>query len=279
MTMNKQDDKALAEDHAFIQSLYDDVLNHDKERSDHPSEQLNQRILAKAHKAVGTKPILCLDETSTPLTNNKEATLSQATKHQKKTAWYYPLATVASLLLVAILVKHQLYNPMTPIDEIDSLVMMEPIVGTKQSKSSTPPAEMIRPSATRSLFKKEKQISELNIAFVEGQRENKMLQLAAVSTQQRTRKSKQHAKIESVNTSFSIILSHEKYKSMQAQSTQKTLYWQLQHENSSTYIIELFNTATSSTFYRLDKKRFRLNKKDKNRKNSFSEIIYIVDKE
>lgn len=290
MTINK-DDKVLTEDQAFIQSIYDDISHHHEDEFKQPSEQLDQRILAEAHKAVGAKPMLCNDETSIQLPANEEPKLSQVAKRRKKIAWYYPLATVASVLLVAILVKHEQYSPMNPLYEIDSIAMMEPIVHTKQSKSSAPPAErslqvssdqMMHSLTTQQAYKKEQRVSKSDIAFAEREIENKMLQLASAkdsfSSTQSTMKSKVYSKSETISTPSSArSLSHERYEILHAQSMQKTLYWRLKHENGRSYLIELFKTESSSLFYRLDKKSFQLSKSDKNRKYSFKEIIYIAD--
>jgi hypothetical protein len=61
MTTNKQDDKSLEDDQDFIQSLYDDLCVNNGDTAtqtvieyptDQQSEQLDQRILEAAHKAV-----------------------------------------------------------------------------------------------------------------------------------------------------------------------------------------------------------------------------------
>jgi len=73
-------------------------------------------------------------------------------------------------------------------------------------------------------------------------------------------------------------LSHEEYKALQAQSQQKTLYWLLQQENDSSYVIELFKTEQTSVFYRLNKNSFQLNKSGEDKKQPFAKIIYIAEK-
>jgi hypothetical protein len=74
------------------------------------------------------------------------------------------------------------------------------------------------------------------------------------------------------------VLSHEKYKALQAQSKQKTLYWLLQQENDSNYLIELFETEQTSVLYRLNKNSFQLNKSSEDKRQTFAEISYIAEK-
>jgi hypothetical protein len=83
-----------------------------------------------------------------------------------------------------------------------------------------------------------------------------------------------------LNSSLSpTILSYEKYKTLQAQSQQKTLYWLLQQETDSSYVIELFITEQTSIFYRLNKNSFQLNKSSEDKEKPFAEITYIAENE
>ena len=374
MVTNKQDDKALAEDQAFIQSLYDDLSDQNgDDATEQPSEQLDQRILAAAHKAVAAKPTQHIDEISSRQTSDNVQKLSHPANKPKKMAWYYPAATAASVLLVVTIVNHQLSAPINPVYEAP-LASMDHITKAKQSESLAPPAAKMdlrtssdktaRTLAAQQAFREETLVGESDVAFVESdlpliasvevpvsankeamksstieqqskaaiaseplartaqqsteaesviaaakpqpslaaEQETKTDMLASndlttamqkqmlvEQTQQKRRlaaKAKREPSVkgrqlskQKLNSPLSpAVLSHEKYKALQAQSKQKTLYWQLQQENDSSYVIELFKTEQTSVFYRLNKNSFQLNKSSEDKRQPFAEITYIAEK-
>jgi hypothetical protein len=93
MSNNSNDDKTLRDDEAFIDALYQ---GHGVSLTEQPSIKLDQQVLAAAHKAVNAKPSLVL-------------------KHKK--AWYFPIASAASMLLVFSLVLNQQELTQTSLNE------------------------------------------------------------------------------------------------------------------------------------------------------------------
>jgi len=95
---NVNESKVLA-DQAFIDALYQDVAKECVDNSpndEQPSAELDQRILAAAHKAVIAKPQL--------VENKKRAQLSP---------WFTTIAKAASIILVVTLVIDQMDYPLT----------------------------------------------------------------------------------------------------------------------------------------------------------------------
>jgi len=91
-------DKALANDEAFMNALYTRVDN--AEVDEQPSDELDQRILAAAHKAVAHSPVERRPE-AIALSSVKNI------KRKKLSTWYVSLASAASLVLVVSLVVNQ----------------------------------------------------------------------------------------------------------------------------------------------------------------------------
>ncbi|MFT6986628.1 MAG: hypothetical protein ACJAT7_002469 [Psychromonas sp.] len=321
MTTNKQDDQALADDQAFIQSLYDDLSDQaGDDATEQPSELLDQRILAAAHKAVATKPTRQIDATPSRQTNDNVEALKHPAVKRKKMAWYYPAAMAASLLLGVTIVNHQLSGPINPAYE-GTLASVDHISRSKQSESlvaSVTELDLSRSSdkSARSLgaqqtFKEEMIAGGADDAFAESEMpliasvqapliaDKKMMKsrskaetasavqkrtdtesvIAATKSKHAPSAKEQLLSKQGLNSPLSpTALSHKEYKALQAQSKQKTLYWLLQQENDSSYVIELFTTEQTSLFYRLNKNNFQLNKSSENKKEPFAEIIYITEK-
>jgi hypothetical protein len=146
MTTNKQDEKSLEDDQGFIQSLYDDLCVNNSDTAtqaviehptDQPSDQLDQRILEAAHKAVEVPSQLIdfsIQQTSNDVTSSQHLTNNiDPVVKRKKIAWYYPMATAASFLLVLTIVNHQLNGPINPIYE-EQLVSMDKKSISQQSE-------------------------------------------------------------------------------------------------------------------------------------------------
>jgi len=347
MATNKQDDKALTDDQAFIQSLYDDLSDSQGENPTvQPSEQLDQRIIAAAHKAVATKatttkaittkavatnPAQQIDEASSRETGDNIPGLNPpANNKRKKMAWYYPAAMAASVLLVVTMVNHQLSDPINPAYQAP-LVSMDNMSRSEQSESLAAPVakKALRTASEQTLrsfaaqlaltdkMLVEELVEESDDAFFEsGQTliasveapvlaDKKAFRNGAVKLQSKAEKATEPfsktiqqsadaglvmaAKVkaassvkgqqlseEKLNSLLSpTALSHEEYIALQAQSQQETLYWLLQQDNDSSYVIELFKTEQSSLFYRLNKNDFQLNKSIDDKKLPFAEIIYM----
>ncbi|WP_028865623.1 hypothetical protein [Psychromonas aquimarina] len=374
MATNKQDDKALAEDQAFIQSLYDDLSEHNGDyTAEQPSEQLDQSILAAAHKAVKARPTLHIEKTSSRQTSDKKQELNRPADKRKKIAWYYPAATAASFLLVGLIVNHQLSVPINP-EYRAPLVSMDHITKAEQSESlAAPAAEMeldtfsdqeVLPAAAEQAFKEEMLIGESDDAFAESEQQLTASVEVPVSAYKKSMKSSPAqlqskaevageisagAVLQSTEAEFAVaaakpqpsiaaekeakadmlasndlttemhkqmlaeqaqqqrrqaakaklapaakdrmlskqtfkpplfpaVLAYEEYKSLQEQSKQKTLYWQLQQETDSSYVIKLFKTEQTSVFYRLNKNSFQLDISSEDKKRPFAEITYTAEK-
>ena len=135
MSNDKEHDKSLADDEAFIESLYQQLPE------EPPSAALDQRILAAAHREVDAKPQLV----------------------QKRPAWLKPLASAATVLLVVSVTVHQIFDPgfstslfspsdemvddfnlseerMSEADVVEPTLLSEPAV--KAEKAQQPLAEM-----------------------------------------------------------------------------------------------------------------------------------------
>lgn len=86
--MTNKQSKQQDDEQAFIDSLYTELAD------EQPSEQLDQRILAAAHKAVASQPVG-----------------QTATTPKKRKSWFFPVATAASLLLMLTLFDSQMHSP------------------------------------------------------------------------------------------------------------------------------------------------------------------------
>lgn len=82
-------DKQLNDDEALIQSLYDDLAAQDSSSADYPSKAADDKILAAAHRSVRSSPKIVIT----------------------KRAWYVPVASAASVILVVSLFFNQLQDP------------------------------------------------------------------------------------------------------------------------------------------------------------------------
>ncbi|MFT6925313.1 MAG: hypothetical protein ACJAZP_000893 [Psychromonas sp.] len=305
MVTNKQDDKALTEDEAFIQSLYDDLSDHKTEhQTDQPSEALDQHIIKAAHKAVETNPAPSIDKA-----------LNRPAPKRRKVAWYYPVAMAASVLLVVTMVNHQLSGPIyeTPsvlMDNMESSEQSESLVASLAEKNlSTASDQTLRSSGAQPALTDKILIKESDAAFFE--RDQALIASAvspdkkaiieeqsktAIVTAPLTAKIQQSElvmtskaeggpsvkeKLLSKQQANSLLsptaLSHEEYKALQAQSQQKTLYWSMQQEDQRSYVIKLFKTEQTSVFYRLNKNSFQLKQSRDDKSQPFAEIIYIAE--
>lgn len=354
MTTNKQDDKALAENQAFIQSLYDDLTDQNDDATEQPSKQLDQHILAAAHQAVAAKPTRHIDATSNRQTGGNVQELSQPVNKRKKMAWYYPVSMAASVLLVVTIVNLQLSDSINPAYKAP-LASRDKMTSSKQSESLVASVaeidlrifsdEALHPEVSQQAFKEEMLVGESDDAILESElpliasvvvpvsankksmkssmtaqqtksettseplaratqqsteakadmlasndlttaTQEKMIaeqaqqnrSLAAKAKREPSDKDKLISK-QKLNVPLSpTVLSYDKYKALQEQSKQKTLYWLLQQENDSNYVIELFKTEQISVLYRLNKNSFQLNKSSEDKSQSFEEISYIAEK-
>ncbi len=88
MSNDNEKEQSLAEDEAFIDSLYDRLSD------EATPADLDQRILAAAHREVSAKPQLV----------------------KKRPVWLKPLASAATVLLVVTVSLHQIFDPGNSLD-------------------------------------------------------------------------------------------------------------------------------------------------------------------
>lgn len=346
MTTKKQDDQAMAEDQAFIQSLYDDLSlektdNINDGEMDHPSVALDRRILDAAHKAVADNSALqqndTIDTKNKPKNDNVK-TLPIPTKTGKKIPWYFSVATAASVLLMVTVVNNQLSAPNNPIFDspsisVDSMINSkqndtskqlealesselvmaenrlnkstsafadsqfveieseEVLAFEKENAVSSPTIEQdaVNSTSARQLFLANKQAveaeSQLSKNIASAKREKRAIEEKQAKQSLSTKKA-QAILIEDNQLSTqklsahltAVNLSNEKYKILQAESHLSPIYWSLQQETESSYIIELLTTEQASVFYRLNKNNYQLNDTMINEKHEFSKIINLSKK-
>lgn len=250
MKMNEQNDKTLAEDEAFIQSLYTQL--EDNQHVTAPSADLDQRILDVAHAAVDIKPTSDIHDTMP----------TQRIKKQKKMAWYYPVTMAASVLLVVSLVTRQFDPtevglPSTQMNQDNSLRVLPTL-----ENSSNKVAKALVQDKNNAIIARKRIEKEHSVALTT------QPPLYALSTQ---------SSVATQNKNIGLtaaLLSVQQHKALQIQSRQQPLYWLLKQESRHYYVIELFTTTTTSTLYRLSKSRFFITK-NTNKKQLFSEIMVI----
>ncbi len=263
---NKQQDKQLLEDQAFIDSLYQELADEtDNPAEEQPSAQLDQRILAAAHKAVTTEQIL---------------------KAQSKKSWFYPIATAASAILMITLVGHQIYSPVTENFEMPlALTESAPAVDNEvaEMETSLDAAQF----ASDTLFVSDEE--EINTAMAAAKMQppaakEAALQIAKQAKQSKAKRSsmKKEDKIEALKSipeqqklspaTKPLPLTTKQYLALKAESQLHTLYWILMLETETSYIIELQNRDNPKTFYLLQKQQFMLDDIKSSVPKPFSDI-------
>ncbi len=284
MATNKVNEKELKQDQAFIQSLYDDLAEQNSEDGSQqltdvqPSELLDKRILAAAHKAIN----------SAPAASKNGAVKTVNSKTPKQAEWFYPATMAASVLLVVTIISHQFYNPnvqvfdaplasthsMSKFDESQSDEMLSesemPLLAAVQTAEPSLKRSSAESAAKMESFKADKQIIKEKVSK----------QGAAKAKDSQTEKSREQLRSRALLTP--IEMSFEQLKTLRAISYQNALYWILQQENADSYLIELFIVDQSPIYYRLNKNEFNIDKRvlsqqTKYNKQPLSAIRYNKD--
>lgn len=287
MTTNKQD-KTLTEDQAFIQSLYDEVSDQDSDDlTEYPSKQLDHAILEAAHKAVS--------ETPSDQQSNVQSLQPKANK-RKKIAWYFPLATAASVLLVITVMNYQLNGPTNPVLEtastIDSTTQIKPNT-PEMTSAQTMESDMFivdvsdkQATKVQALTSSDKRLMSRSHE-VEQPTKSKMSsspraeeEQAVSATQFLARNALKHEVLskENMNSLESpTLLTYQHYQDLKSLSKDKKLYWRLRKKDKTSVVIELFQSEQASIFYQLNKDIFQLDESQSKKEKTFDEIIYRLE--
>ena len=275
---NKQQDKQLHEDQAFIDSLYEELaVETDKPKQEQPSEQLDLRILAAAHKAVASKP-----------------TLQNKPQNKKNRNWFYPIATAASAILMITVVGHQIYSPVTenfemPLSLTDSVVssdsnrqtfstneitemdtsFFEPQLASEASFVSEEERATTGKHAVKMQAPAEKQIT---LKASQQAKQSKAKRSSMKQDAEITAKKRMQEKQKVYPATKPIPLTKQQYLALKSESEQQSLYWTLLLETEANYIIELQHFDNQKSYYLLHKQKFQLNNTKKSAPKLFSEI-------
>ena len=277
---NKAQNKQLAEDQAFIDSLYEN-LSSDSDDAEQTSGQLDQRILAAAHKAVGSKPVL-----------------SKTLPNKKNKKWFFPIATAASAILMITLVGHQIYSPVSDKFKMPTAVQLNtPVLENNSSMQVSREMAQMDVIILGDILAKELHSSNEEELVSQGTilaKKSRPSSLAEMQDKQQTQQRKvkrrtaklsnlqeqakfemlESAKIKSVINSINTPtkLTEDAYLTLKHQSEQRPLYWTLVHENDVSYVIELKQIKGGNTFYRLAKSDFTLGTVSTTEQILFTEI-------
>lgn len=284
MTTNKQADKTLAEDQAFIQSLYDDLASSDyRDEAEQPSGQLEQRILAAAKQEVETH----LDEKMAAVTSDNIKPLKRSAKKSKHSVWFYPATMAASVLLMVTVINQQLD---THIQAEFEAPLASPAASETFSAAAPQAKSAIAPQASADMLS---EAAPMQLSALQMEREadiaaqSQMLAKNELAAKQRLAKQALSKKAKVQQDSSNLVklrinpalsaseLTYKEYAELQTQSAQKRLYWLLKQEDESSYLIELWLTDTSSRYYRLNKNSFQLNSTPPFEAKAFAEITYL----
>jgi len=269
---DKQQDKQLVEDQAFIDSLYEELADETgKANEEPPSEQLDQRILAAAHKAVASKPTL-----------------------QKNRNWFYPIATAASAILMITLVGHQIYSPVTENVEMP-LALTDSVPSTDNDKHTFSTNEITAmdtslfepPLASEASFvsEEERATTGKHAVKMQASAEKQITRQASQQAKQSKAKRssmKQEAEMTAKKSvqekqkvypaTKPIPLTKQQYLALESESKEQSLDWILLLETETNYIIELQHFDNQKSYYLLQKQQFQLDNTSKSAPKSFSEI-------
>jgi|GEM_PF-1895571 len=278
---NKTDDKSLEQDEAFIDALYDDLSQAPSPDSslEEPSVELDNKILAAAHKAVGAKPKLVV----------------KAKAKKPAFTWFKPIASAASLILVVSLVLKQgeppVINEMTSQPGIDATVKKESQQAAEQfvmEQQAAPQAVVRRPESAgqisqqmvarqralapqASLTPAAKEKKTLARVKIDGSQDLLTAELAAVSDRQVA------APLEKDKRQISVkirALEEQEYLAYRKQN----LAWSWVEESSDAYVIDVMLKDEVRRFL-LAKKKFRLPIEKENKTGLLRfELIQYLDK-
>jgi len=162
---DKIPNKQLSDDEAFIQSLYDDLSKGDSgESAEHqPGKELDDKILAAAHRAVTSTPALVI----------------------KKRTWAIPVASAASVMLVFSLFFNQLNDPLFQSE-------LSPDSNSPISKQ----ADFTQGEAEQLMIKKEsKEVASIAYAQQKTQQRQSQLQQLQLKADQKQKNKKSFSKM------------------------------------------------------------------------------------
>ncbi|MGL1957806.1 MAG: hypothetical protein OCD00_10880 [Colwellia sp.] len=274
MSRKQDEDKALANDEAFIDALYvelesielesaelENVELEDSKRgkkaiNDQPSKELDQRIIAAAHKSAATKaPVIELSNIT-------------VLKRKKRPVWTIPFATAASLVLVVSLVMNQQDSPIPAVNNdffvessMQSPVMAqsEPLLETKVASTykrvtlAQQKRSEYKQQKSKELSRKRSKARSANMFLLS---EPEAIASNALSVAQFTKKE--------LLINDSPTLTHQQYVLFIKQQAR----WSLVSEHEDYYVINISSRATENTAekensnnvvqYKLLKKAYRL---------------------
>ena len=267
--MTNKQDQQMVEDQAFIDSLYQEVAEDNASQTEQPSEQLDQRILAAAHKAVASQPM--------------PATIKQ----QKKKSWFFPLATAASFLLMITVINHQFSSPIigNEAQPVTSQLLSSDSFNEETVSSMSDSIEMDQALMEKEFTNIAQPMAEMKASRMAEASKMKSTSLAKKSMQ-RAKQSTPMAEeieveqvmssqVEMASPNTPELLTDSKYLQLKNASQQQMITWKLLAEDKTSFIIKLQLSNQTDTLYRLNKNNFDLNENIPPEKNEFPQIKRI----
>lgn len=265
-------DNQLNDDEAFIQSLYDELATQKPSKDEQPSKAMDEKILAAAHRSVGP---------STKLVNTKRA-------------WYVPVASAASVILVVSLFFNQLNDPVMQSEMSfsgssstsgNSSTVVEPeelmndqLYDVPSSDSSVQATtEMLQVRPAMSVKSKETLIKHQGI-----NKKTQAMKRISLKSKEEIKQFKQlHA------TNYSVLSNDEQLVGISKPvpeelnvnvMTEKLFnqllglnrYWLFVDEKKEFYLIEIVEQESDNLLYKLDKKAYYINRSMQNNKTKRS---------
>jgi len=270
-------DKQLNDDEAFIQSLYDDLAAQESSKEEQPSKAMDEKILAAAHRSVGYTP---------KLVNTKRA-------------WYVPIASAASVILVVSLFFNQLNDPVMQ-SEISfsgspstagkqEELMNDQLYDVRASDSTVQAsAEMLQAAPAMSVQSKEMLIKHKGMSrkpqsmkriSLQGKEEKKQLKQLQVSNYSALKSDEQLVEtrktigVES-DSNVSVMTEKEFNRLLTLDSR-----WSFVDEEKEFYLIQVVEQDSENVLYKLDKKAYYINRSmQKNKtKRSLEELGKLTE--
>lgn len=230
---------------ADIQALYDELALEQAaqlsiNKHEQPSVELDQSILAAAHKAVSQKPRLVI----------------------KKYYWYLPLASAASAVLVFSLFFNQLEQvPLQPMTQ-PQVPLQQAALQQEVDLSST----LVQMSVEPAVSENRQQLLKIKEQRVKSEKKvaKSMSRMRTVATAEENEfmagQVSDDKQIVELEVNILSIVQYEEFK-------QANYLWTYVDENSQDYQIKIYTDSQGKKVFQLAKKSYFINKKFKSNKD------------
>jgi len=273
--------KQLKDDEAFIQSLYDDLASQEPSQEEYPSKEMDEKILAAAHRSVGSSP---------KLVNTKRA-------------WYLPIASAASVILVVSLFFNQLNDPVmqaemsfsgnspassnpSEVAEQEELVSEQLYDVSPSDNSVQASTEMLqaRPAMSvqskesllkhKGINKNQQAMKRISLQAKEERKQSKQLQASSYSALNDEKQLIETSKAVPEQISV-IVMTQELFDKLVHMNS----FWLFVNEEKEFYHIEVVEQDSEKMLYKLDKKTYYINRSmQKNKtKRSLKELGKLTE--